>query len=134
MQRQYAFAIGTTNGFADSVDRVGCKWTKDGYQAVFSENGRFTYKARTETPIHPRWKRDMEDGCVSCAAKTMRWEWQCYYYDRKVQPEEIFIDSDDGITAFWFYMAYRKSDPYSRVQLIYIAVLRQFAWKQLYKP
>ena len=100
VQRNYAFAVGSTNGFADSIDRIGCKWTKDGYGAVFGKNGRFTHKGRTETPIHPRWKRDMEEGCASCAARTMRWEWQTYYYERVVKPEEVFIDSDEGIKNF----------------------------------
>ena len=92
-----AFGVGTTNGFSDSLDRLGNKWTKEGYNAVFGRNGRFSFKARTELPVHSRWKRDMEEDCSNCAARTLRWEWQNFHYNRQIKPEDVFIDSDDGI-------------------------------------
>ena len=92
----FAFSFGSTNGFASELGKMGAKWTREGYEAFFGEAGRWKTKRRMEAILEKMF-RQRGEWCGNCSFRFIRWCVQSFFLKRTFSPQEIWVDSDEGI-------------------------------------
>ena len=92
----FAFSLGSTNGFANELGKPGAKWTRDGYDAFFGEAGRWKTKRRMEAILEKIFRQRAE-WCENCSFRLIRWCVQAFIRKREFTSQDIWVDSDDSI-------------------------------------